>query len=378
MLLRRRLDLHFSLKKGLALLLVSLIIIGASGYIAMSPPTFTTTEQTNQTAYTTDLGHQATTVETNSSLYQSGTVLSNKTVYYQNLHSTLEVTPQTSHTPVSEDVSIRMFATQNRESNVIWEQNVPLTHQTTTYNQSTGTIALNISSIGETFEDRYQELPKGTIVWYEVKYTAEYEYAGSQFTQTSTTTINLNTPTTYEVKTSDSEATKSETNTVTEPIPAQSISIFNETLGLYGLIGMSFGGLILLVSLYLLYGYKFDKRSHNERLYRYHLEKYRDWITFGRPLTDPQLRSDAENKVLVNTLKGLVQISVDSDARIVYSEELKRFYIFINQNIYLFNPPTSVSPLDLYTDIPSVPNIDSNADEETQQFDETVWKEFDE
>lgn len=376
MLLRRRLDLHFSLKKGLTLFLLSLIILSASGYIAMSPPTFTTTEQTNQTTYNTALDHQSTTIATNSSLYESGAVLTNKTVYYQDIHPTLELTPRTSSEPISEEVTVQMFATQNRESNIIWEQDLSLSHPTISYNDSTETISINISEVQTTFEERYQELPKGTIVWYEVQYNADYKYGNSKFTQTSTATVNFNTPETYEVQTSNEAVTKSETKTVIEPIPAQSITLFNKTVGMYGLIGFIIGLMSLIVSLYLLYGYKFDKRSHKERLYRYHLEKYKDWITFGRPLTDPQLRSDAENKVLVNTLKGLVQISVDSDARVVYSEELKRFYIFINQNIYLFNPPTSVSPIELYGGIPAVPDMDS--DEESQNFDDSVWKEFDE
>jgi len=378
MLLKKRLDLHFSFKKGISLFIIGVILLSISGYIAMSPPTYTTTQQVNQTSYQTHYTHESTTIQTNSSLYESGTTLENKTVYYQNLHPILEINTQTTQTPTSSKVSAEMVATQGRDSNIIWTQDIDTTHKTLNYNESTNEIAVNITEIKQSFEEKQSELPAGTTLQYQIKNTAYYNYNGNNFSQEANMTISFNSARTYQVTSNGGETIKSDSEQRTQPIPAQSVTVNGSSYNMYGSIGIIIAVLLLSMSGYILYGYKFDERTHEEILYQYHLEKYKDWITFGRPLTDPQLRSDAENKVLVNSLKGLIQISIDSDGRVVYSQDLKRFYIFINQNIYFFKPPTSKSPLELDSSIPNVPEIDDSDLEDEETFDDDDWQTFEE
>lgn len=356
MLFKRRLDLHFSLQKSLVILFVGVLLIGIGVIVGGSPPMYETTEQVNETNYQTSLVHNSTTVASNSSLYDDGEVLENRQIYYQQLHPILRVSPETTQSVEESDVTVRMYATRNRQSNVIWERQVGFEERTVEYNNSSGIVTLPTPVIKQSMEVIEQELPQGSSMWYEVTYDATYTYAGEQVSQTAILTVQFGTPETYQVTTSESQTVKSQQQSNSQPIPAQTITLFATPIYIYGiaigLLGLVFVGF----GAYLLYGYKFDPREYSERLYQYHLEKYTDWITFGRPMTDPQLRGSSDNKVLVNTLEGLVQISIDSDSRVVYSEDLKQFYIFGTNSVYFFKPPNSVSPLEITNNIPEVPD----------------------
>lgn len=359
MLFKKRLDLQFSLKKGVLLVFISLIVLSVGIFFTLNPPTYTTTEETNVTQYTVGIGHQSTTVAENSSLYRESTILENRSVYYQNLHPELTFQPVANSKIDNIDVSAEMTAFRNRESNVIWQDTVPLSDQTIAYHNITEDGEINITQVEKTMEEKLEELPQGSVVEYRVNIDIDQNTTGNTtISQSSKMNIRFNTPETYRVQVTGDSARISDTTQVTVPVSSRTTEISGTSVRNNGVLIILGGLIILAIGIYLIYGSKFDSRSHDVRLFEYHLEKYMDWITFGRPFTDPQFLSEQErSKVHVNTLKGLVQVSVDSDSRVIYSEGLNQFYIFSGNHIYLFSPPGSTSPLDINESIPAVPNI---------------------
>jgi len=63
MSVKHRLDLHFSKRKGTAILIASIFIILIGLFIMLNPPTYVTTETIDQRVYSIDVNHQSTTVK---------------------------------------------------------------------------------------------------------------------------------------------------------------------------------------------------------------------------------------------------------------------------------------------------------------------------
>lgn len=142
----------------------------------------------------------------------------------------------------------------------------------------------------------------------------------------------------------------------------------------------TFGGpAVLLVSFVLLAtlgsgryaGYLTVSDVEREWLtYRDHRSEFDDWITVAQiPDAD-----DPERTVTVGTLKGLVDVAIDADQRVLEDSERSRFLVFGPDRTYAYSPPSVLTddPLDGNDSTRALPDIfalgeDQSAEESDSQ-----------
>lgn len=346
MQIKRRIDLYCSLRTGAVIIIVGLLFLSLGGVQAASPPTYQTTVQDGTTTFTTETVYYSETVSVeNSSLYNGPENRTNAQLYFTNYHKELVVSPSFNQDLDSIETQVELIATPTRSTNIVWSKQI---QAGTVYTQNDSKISVQTDEMLSEMEKVNEELPSGLTVKLRVYHTAKYVYQDDTFSQTATTTIQSTNQESYQVQTDSVSETKTDIETVERAEPARSTVIGGSPYSNIGLAIVLLGLLTTGFGVYLIYGSKFDERTYEERLYQYHLEKYNSWITDGRPLNDPEFTSDEVNKVVVETLEGLVHISIDTKTRVIYSDELRRFYVFSDETLYTFNPANIGSSVDTH------------------------------
>jgi len=344
MSVKHRLDLHFSKRKGTAILIASIFIILIGLFIMLNPPTYVTTETIDQRVYSIDVNHQSTTVK-NSRLYNEGYIVSNGPQYFMDIHPELimrfsedyegNYTANILHT----NSTIKAISTRGKK--VIWSEQKRIQDTTWAENIDESTVKINTIKLSNEINEINNEIPNSADITVEFEYTYEFTTEKDDLvTLTSSPTLRFNSRSSYEIDSEQVTTTRKTTEDITKPQPSQSTTILGNTLGIYGLVIISVGLVISLVGIYILYGGIYSTRTYNERLYTYHQAKYDEWITYGRPMADPEYESVWE-KLKVDTLEGLVDVAIDTDKRVIYSKDMSRFYIFSDGTLYTYLPPNT-------------------------------------
>lgn len=338
----KRLDLHFSKKKGIIILVLSFFIILLGVLVTLTPPTYVTTETTDQRTYTLETNHQSTTIE-NSRLYNEGHVVSNGEQYFTSIHPSLVISFSESYTgeydlEISEPHS-NIQAISTRGETVIWSEEMKISDTDWGQIVDDSTIRINTDKLSNEVNEIDEEIPTNVdiVVNFESEYEFSTEYDDS-IILTATPTLRFTSENSYQVDSEPIIESLDTTNNIEVPQPSQSIIIYDIAFGIYGLIIIFLGILSAIIGAYILHGGLYSERTYKERLYEYHKSKYSEWITYGRPMADPEYESVWE-KLQVDTLEGLVDVAIDTDKRVIYSKDMSRFYIFSEGTLYTYLPP---------------------------------------
>lgn len=346
MQIKKRIDLYCSIRTGAVIIVIGLLFLSLGAVQATSPPTYQTTVQDGTTSFNTQASYYSETVDTdNSSLYERPENRTNAQLYFTQYHKELVISPSFSKEPESVTTEVELIATPTRSTTVVWSKQV---QSGTVYTQNNSTVTVQIDSMLREMSKVNDELPSGLDVQLRVYHTAKYAYQDDVFSQTAKTTIQTSNIDSYQVQMDGVSETKSDIETIERAEPARTTELGGTPYSNIGLAIVLSGLLTIGFGVYLIYGAKFDNRTYEERLYEYHLEKYSSWITDGRPLNDPEFTSDEVNKVVVETLEGLVHISIDTKTRVIYSDELRRFYVFSDETLYTFNPANIGNNIDTH------------------------------
>lgn len=335
MLLKRKIDLYFSVKRGAIVLLIGLLFVAGGLYATTDYPTYTTTEEVVTGSYSINPNHYAIATS-DSKLYSEGDRVENRKVYFSSTHKKLHITY--GHSNQREyTVTTTIEAQDYRVNTVIWSEK--LEEETVyTHNETNQTITVDIPALRAEMKSVRSELPTESRVTFTTVISSETPNTSQE--QSATVTTQFDTSKTYRVETNTSSKTITESKSVTEPVPSRTATVSGITFGLYGAIITLLGLAGMLIGGYLIYGAKYGSRDYKTRLYKYHLEKYSSWITLGRPFSDPEMEQQGTRTITVDSLEGLVHIAVDSDTRVIYSEELERFYVF-SGSVYFYSPPVT-------------------------------------
>lgn len=330
MLLKKRIDLHFSLKLGAIIILCGALIAGIGGHSAVNYPTYTTNEQNVVGVESITTGHYSV-ASNGSELYSAGEKRANESTYFNSTHKKLYVNFYGDEPQYNTTVNISAVA--SRSSNVIWQRPAPNDIYTRTVS---GTTIINIKEFKNASSRFKSELPLNSRIKLTV---SARDTSGSTDLNPATTTVYFDTQRTYQVTTNQSSNTITETTETIHPSPSRTITMSGVTVEIFGFVVSLLGAGLIGIGGYLMYGAKYDDRGYETRLFKYHLEKYESWITLGRPFNDPEMEKQGTSKVTVDSLEGLVHIAVDSDTRVIYAEEMERFYVYNDTTVYFYAPP---------------------------------------
>ena len=310
----------------------------------MNPPTYTSTETQEETTYHTTVIDYAESSQT-TPLFDEGEVTQQPDRYFINNHPELRLQYdfQQDQESIDEDhVESEIVITgigQSTRGNEVFKRH-DLTENTDLYSYSDSTISINIEEFRTYQEEVSSELPRNSQVVLQVD--RDVTTTDSQFgeiTFTDSTEIQFSDDRTYVVTTEDNSERFTETTSVEKPQPTQTFEFYGEHLYTTGVAIISVGVFFTILVIYLLYRRSTNDKTVEQLRYEYELDKYESWITSGHPYEEPSLSSDASQLISVDSLRGLVEIAIDNNTRVVHSEGLGRFYVYDEPVIYSYTSP---------------------------------------
>lgn len=317
----RRLELLILRGGRWVLLLVALagvLSMGMGAWTYQHPPTTTVTDHQNQQTVDSTLETSAV-VTPNSSLFESGTVVSDPPVFLRETMPTVTLRRTTTvpagH-PVQVTQELTLVTRVTSEGETLWTNRTTLHHaETTTESGHMITQSrVDVNAVANRLADVRDEVGSAGSVHAAVRTNITYHtdsYEG-QLTDTAALTIG---DTWYQVESPDSSRSHSTPVDRTVEVPFASPLPYAGPIGL-GIVLLSFAGW----GVYL--HYRDISLSTLER--RIHQERYDEWISNA---SIPW--GAAENAIAVDTVEGLVDIGIDTGKRVVHDAD-RGLYLVID------------------------------------------------
>ncbi|MFA9515808.1 DUF5305 domain-containing protein [Halopenitus sp. H-Gu1] len=337
-----------------ALIVVCLLLIGAvGGYLTyttnVSPGMETETRQVSSWESHGEFSHQATVVN-GTRAFEEGTQLRNRRVYFQEASPELSGEFVHSYTAsdggdldvdLSTDLVLRSVETRNDDNEtVFWRVTEPLNRTSVESlgptEEATASFSTNVTEAA-TESSRIDEQLGGTPGSVEVAIVTTANVTGTRNGQQVDTIRTVRLPINpesgiYRVDDPGVVANSgSRSEEITVPVE-------------YGLSRRVVGPLLTLLSALALVGLLHGRRtgtlspSDAERRwvdYRSQRREFDDWITVGRP---PEA-ADAVPSITVDSLKGLVDVAIDTDNRVIEDEAHGRYLVFDDDRVFRYDRP---------------------------------------
>lgn len=343
----------------IGLLLLSAALIGGAGWLYTHPETEDFQRQTHvQTVRVTASTSALVTGE--SSLYDRGTRLRGKTIYFLDTTPELRLT-QRVHVPTGTSVTQRLVLryTAAHEGTVFWSRNRTLTTATVTSKERPLTLrtTLDMPRIKQQIQTYQQEVGSGATV--SVRVLSIVRYDTGRYTGTLRQPVSLTFgPEWYEVTAAPVSRTHARTVT-TVRVTSRRHAV---------LVGIA-GGVVLLLAPFA-YAFARQLRPRHELLRRRLARaQFSDWISQGdvrNAMTD--------RRVGLDSLGALVDVAVDIDGRIIYDPDRGVYAVFDDEITYLVEELES--PGGVSRDGSTGPDAsDSETDSDDSQFEFPVSEE---
>lgn len=342
---RARLAEFFAVVVLLALLVLALG--GGLTYLTFAEPgtvTETETVASWQTAPTYD--HQAV-VQRDSLVFSEGTVLSNRGLYFTQLSPVLEgrFSYGVSGAPGEVDLDVTstlLIRSVNDDGGVYWRVTEPLDEATVTIgtDQRVETaFEVNVTTVRQRIQAIESDLGTSvgtTEVLVRSAVSASGTVADEAFSDADTYTLEIDPGSeTYTVE-SDAEGesfsrTREVTREETYGPARQAAGPLLILLGLAGLVGLAVGRHRGVFEL---------SPAERDRLEFYaDREEFDEWITTGS--VPESARGGVE--VHVDDLEGLVDVAIDSEARVIEDAAGGAYYVLGDELVYTYTPPAPAS-----------------------------------
>lgn len=328
---------------------VGALVVAALGlglvYVTTIAPGSVTETETLATWETTPAFDHRAEVRRSNDVYDRGTIVENRTVYFTRIAPVLEGeftfgvagAPGSIDTTIDTTLVLRSVTDEDVE---VWRVTEPLDARDVTV--STGETAsvpfeLNVSAVMQRV-DAIEEDLGGAVGATEILVRGSVQASGTvadgALDHEGTHVLRIEPEDgTYRVSTEAEGEDFSRTTTVTEDRS-------------YGPVRRAAGPALLIVGLGAGLGVAVARRrgiltvSERERAvlaYHDHREEFDEWITTGS--VPPEVRS--ATAIAVDDLEGLVDLAIDSEARVVEDPEAGAYYVLTEERLYTFTPPES-------------------------------------
>ncbi len=304
----------------IALVLVGVLALVATGWVVATPSTTTTTQTVDQETVSTEVSTTAVVIE--DGLWTEGEVLENSPVYMLSSTPELTVTPETDvptdDATVVHDVQIRHEAT--RDGSVFWDDvdHQSRTDATVSEGSATSETTINVTEIADQQREIERDVSGVGDVQTSIEVTVEYDTGSYTDEQELSTLLRM----TSEAYWLDESMAASTDHSETAQIDVQESPNPVATGGLLLLAVLGFGGAALVRT-----REPMDVTAARRAI---HENRYAEWISRG---SLPMWVGDYH--VSLDTLEDVVDVAIDTNERVVHDTQRDLFAV-VNGNVVYY------------------------------------------
>jgi flagellar basal body-associated protein FliL len=319
--------------RAIALALVVVAVVGAAGaYLTYtSPSTETVTETRNRVEVATATTTSAV-VTGNTSLYEQGERLEQRSVYLLRASPEMQLTVRTD-VPEDRKVTVRhelLFrSTASRDGEPFWSATTPIIDNETVTRSGSVTVSdsINMSAVQDVRQRQQTEVDVGI-------FQSEFVLRVTYTTPRYEGTIEALAPVTISGGGYWLEAPLEGTNSHSESVSRTVVERDMFTVRLFGLVAV----LALLGAVGVAYWHAQgpDVAAIESELSK---ARYEEWISEGQFPTDTE-----KQFIYINTLEDLVDVAIDSSKRVIYDPDLDAYSVLDGDLVYYHaTEPTVIS-----------------------------------
>ncbi|WP_435102231.1 DUF5305 family protein [Halarchaeum sp. P4] len=316
---------------ALVLAVLAVAAFGAAGWTATHPPTTDVTDRQNVQGASLEFASNATVTE-NTSLYETGTVLTDPAVFPRDA-PVLRVTPRVhsanaSFASVTQSVSLVYTASRREET--FWTHTVPLATRSADDAKSLATpVTVDTERVREDLATYRSDVGDAGTVSVAVRTNATYRVGGytGQLTGSAPLTFGEDW---YDAGASGDSRTHDTPYTRTVTVPSAHL-VPPSALGGAGVAFLL--GAVAVLAWYR--AYRPSLAAVTEELHRH---RYDEWISAGFV---PSVGD--EHVVDVATLEALVDVAIDTDSRVIYDPSTGRYTVLTEAARYRYSASRETS-----------------------------------
>lgn len=310
-------------------IVVSLVFVGAlcllgAGYVYLTPTTETVSEETTVQTVESDVVSSAV-VTGNTTLYDPGETLRNRSVYFVPISPNLTLTTRTVVPPdrsVNVSQRLRIETVALRDGRAFYQQERTLIDRNTTV--SDGTVStettLNVSAIRQSL--RQQQAEVGTVGRFQLRILLNVSYDTGTYDDSLSASVPfvLNGDAYY--LDGEISAERTHSTTVTEQVRRPPTPLEYAGLGVLGLVLLGLSAVVARVA----------RQSDPDRL-RVNIvhDRHEEWISRGEFPTDSE-----KQYISIVALEDLVDVAIDSSRRVIFDPEIDTYAVIDGDEIYYY------------------------------------------
>ena len=306
----------------IALVVVGVLAVAATGWVVATPSTTTTTQQVDAETVSTETTTSAVVVE--DGLWTDGTELEDSSVYMLSSTPELTLTPQTS-VPTAESTVVHEVAVRHeasRDDTVFWDD---VDHQSRTdanVSEGVGTseTTINATAIADRQREIESEVSGVGDVQTTIELTVEYDTGTYTDEQELVAPIQV-TNEAYWLEESLDESTD---HSQTAQVEVQESPNATAIGGLLALAVLSFGGAVFVRN-----REQIDVAAARRAV---HQNRYAEWISRG---SLPMWVGDYH--IGLDTLEDVVDVAIDTNERVVHDTQRDLFAVVNGNVVYYYS-----------------------------------------
>lgn len=342
---RRRIDQYFP-----ALVVVCAVVVLLGGALVytthIDPETETRQQATAEWETNGELSHSATVVN-GTTVFPTGTTLSDRSVYYTRIAPTLDIGLQYDFLAPGGEVTVDgestlVLRSVDDNGNVLWRSDERLDSYDATLAPGESletTVSVDVPELTDELASIENELGAAvgtTEIDVEHSITAETRIDGETRTHSNEYSVDIDPGS--DVYAVETESTGSESHQLTEE------AVTERT---YGTLRRVSGPLLLVIGLLAGLGFgagryrgvfELTDAERKSLEFAESREALDDWISRARVGE----RSIAGEAIHTDTLGDLVDIAIDTDERVIEDPEQSRYYVFGDSQQYVYEPDAKI------------------------------------
>lgn len=331
----RRLVGRYGGRLVVGLLVVAVLAVAGAGLLFASPPMIDSTEERATTVVEVDT-HTSAVVTEETTLYEEGTRLDDRSVYLRT--ATPNLTVSTTATPAGAatvDQRLSLVYRAERGDDVVWSETVPLAVERTSTDGSARIRAtIDVRDVERRLQTITSEVGGAAVVRVYLQHDLSYAADGHEGERTNTVPLKI-TQDSYSLSGGVGGPVEvTETVPTSRPDPAvadvftiagKEVIVPTQAVWLLGIGLLALFGSVLAE--------RERRRNPDPRAIDRELERtqFSEWVSAGRVDV-----GNAETYAVVDTLGDLVDVAIDSNRRVVHDREAGRYVVTVDDSVYTF------------------------------------------
>ncbi|WP_435066170.1 DUF5305 family protein [Halobaculum sp. EA56] len=309
---------------AVGLAIVGLVCLGSAGYIFLTPTVDTVSEETNVQTIESDVDTTAV-VTGNTTLYDRGTTLRNRSVYFTSATPELTFVVQTA-VPADQSVELTHVLTFEvvglRDERPFFTERRTLINKSTTTTNGTATesASINVSDVRRDLQERQAVVGGAGEFQITVQLNVSYATEDYEGTISASTPFVISGQAYYLSEELSAEETRS--TTVTREVRRPPTLFEYGGLGVLGLILFGVSATVIRI----------ERTADTEALKVNIIHDRNDeWISRGEFPTE----SDKQY-ISILTLEDLVDVAIDSGRRVIFDPSIDAYAVIDGDEIYYY------------------------------------------